>query len=80
MPQPLTRGYQSPNDTDVTQTPTPDSFSVDVEQKVVDEAHLQNTTVHNFTWQGVTVTVKDRNTKQPKVILDGIDGTVRAGT
>jgi hypothetical protein len=80
MPQPLTDRYHSPSDTDVTQTPTPDSFSVDVEQKVVDEAHLQNTTVHNFTWQGVTVTVKDRKTKQPKVILDGIDGTVRAGT
>lgn len=80
MPQPLTRRYQSPSDTDVTQTPTPDSFSMDVEQKVVDEAYLRNTTVHNFTWQGVTVTVKDRKTKQPKVILDGIDGTVRAGT
>jgi hypothetical protein len=80
MPHPLANRYQSPSDTDVTQTPTPDSFSVDLEQKVVDEAHLRNTTVHNFTWQGVTVTVKDRKTKQPKVILDGIDGTVRAGT
>jgi hypothetical protein len=79
MPQPLTGRFQAPSDTDVTQTPTPDSFSMDVEQKAVDEAHLQNTTVHNFTWQGVTVTVKDRKTKQPKVILDGIDGTVRAG-
>jgi len=65
----------------ITQMPTPaDTFGLDVEQKVVDEAHLQNTTVHSFTWQGVTVTVKDRKTGQPKVILDGIDGTVRAGT
>ena len=64
----------------VSQEPTSDSFSVDIEQKAVDEAHLQNTTVHNFTWQGVTVTVKDRKTKNPKVILDNINGIVSAGT
>jgi hypothetical protein len=62
------------------QAPTPDTFGVDVEQKVVDEAHLQNTTVNNFIWQGITVTVKDRKTGQPKVILNGIDGAVKAGT
>jgi len=78
--QPLTNRPPAQSDADVTQLPTPDSYSVDIEQKVVDEAHLQNTTVHNFTWQGVKVTVKDRKTKQPKVILDGIDGTARAGT
>jgi hypothetical protein len=65
---------------DVTQPSTPHSYSVDIEQKPVDEAHLRNTTVHNFTWEGVKVTVKDRKTKQPKVILDGIDGSVKAGT
>jgi hypothetical protein len=59
---------------------TQDGFSVDIEQKAVDEAHLQNTIVNNFTWQGVTVTVKDRKTGAPKVILDGIDGSVNAGT
>lgn len=58
---------------------TADVFGVDIEQKAIDEAHLQNTTVQNFTWQGVTVTVKDRKTKAPKVILDGIDGSVNAG-
>jgi hypothetical protein len=79
MPQPLTDKSPSPSDTDVSQSSTPDGFSVDIEQRVVDEAHLQNTTVHNFTWQGVTVTVKDRKTKQPRVILDGIDGSVKAG-
>jgi hypothetical protein len=65
---------------DFTKSSTPYAFSVDVEQKPVDEAHLQNTTVHSFTWQGVRVTVKDRKTKQPKVILDGINGSVKAGT
>jgi hypothetical protein len=64
---------------DFTQSSTPYAFSVDVEQRPVDEAHLQNTTVHSFTWQGVKVTVKDRKTKQPKVILDGIDGSAKAG-
>jgi hypothetical protein len=76
----MTDKFKPASNADVTQSPTPDTFSVDVEQKAVDETHLQNTTVHNFTWQGVTVTVKDRKTKKPKVILDGIDGTVKAGT
>jgi len=58
---------------------TPESFSMDMEKATTD-AHLQNTVVHSFTWQGVTVTVKDRKTKQDKLILDGIDGMVHAGT
>jgi hypothetical protein len=68
------------NRDDVTRVPSPETFSVDIEQKAGDEAHLQNTTVHNFSWKGVTVTVKDRITKQPKAILDNIDGIVKAGT
>ncbi len=70
----------SSGDADVTHNSSPDAFSIDVEQKGVDEAHLRNMTVSHFTWQGVRVTVKDRKTKQPKVILDGIDGAVKAGT
>jgi hypothetical protein len=58
----------------------PDSFGVDIEQKAVDEAYLLNTTVHSLAWQGVTVTVKDRQTNKPKTILDNIDGIVHAGT
>ena len=80
MSQTLTDNSRPQREADVTQLPTSDAFSVDVEQKAVDEAHLQNTIVHDFTWQGVTVTVKDRKTKLPKVILDGIDGTAKAGT
>lgn len=54
-------------------------FDVDIEQKPVDHAHMNNTTVHNFAWQKVTVTAKDRKTKQSKAILDGVDGFVEAG-
>ncbi|KAI5459845.1 P-loop containing nucleoside triphosphate hydrolase protein [Mariannaea sp. PMI_226] len=43
------------------------------------ERHLMNTTVKSFTWRGVTVSVKDRETKQPKKIVDGVDGIVEAG-
>lgn len=72
--------YQYARRPSPTQLSTPDGFSVDIEQKAVDDAHLQNTTVHNFTWQGVKVTVKDRKTNAPKVILNGIDGSVNAGS
>jgi hypothetical protein len=68
------------NHDNVTQVPSPETFSVDIERKAVGEAHLRNTTVHNFSWKGITVTVKDRDTKQPKAILDNIDGIVKAGT
>jgi hypothetical protein len=56
-----------------------DTAAVDVEQRAMAEAHLMNTTVRNFTWRGVTVTVKDRETKQPKVIVDNCEGLVEAG-
>ena len=53
--------------------------SGDVERAAVAEAHLQNTTVRNLSWKGVTVTVKDRETKQAKVIVDSVEGIVEAG-
>ncbi|KAH9903561.1 P-loop containing nucleoside triphosphate hydrolase protein [Xylariomycetidae sp. FL2044] len=43
------------------------------------DPHLLNTTVRNITWRGVTVTVKDRNTKQLRNIVDNVDGIVEAG-
>jgi hypothetical protein len=52
----------------------------DVEKGATDYAHLTNTTVHNFSWEDVTVSVKDRKTKQPLDILSGVDGIVEAGT
>lgn len=43
-------------------------------------AHLlRNTTVHNISWSGITVTVTDRETKQPKTLLDNVQGYVEAG-
>lgn len=40
---------------------------------------LRNTTVHNISWSGITVTVTDRKTKQPKTLLDNVHGYVEAG-
>ncbi|KAF5631014.1 ATP-binding protein [Fusarium sp. NRRL 25303] len=53
--------------------------SMDSEQRPVAEKHLLNTTIKNFTWRSVTVTVKDRETKQPKAIVDNVEGIVEAG-
>jgi ABC-type multidrug transport system ATPase subunit len=44
-----------------------------------DYGHLTNSKVKSFGWENVTVTVKDRTTKQPKTILSGVHGMVRAG-
>ena len=52
---------------------------MDIEREALAESHLLNTTVRNFAWRGVTVTVKDRETKQPKTIVDMCDGVVEAG-
>lgn len=40
---------------------------------------LRNTTVHNISWSGITVTVTDRETKQLKTLLDNVQGYVEAG-
>ena len=59
---------------------TQDAFNIDIEQSAVDDSQLMNDTVRNFLWKDVTVTVKDHKTKQPKAILNGVDGIVEAGT
>ena len=53
--------------------------NIDVENGAVSEAHLLNTTVQSITWRSVTVTVKDRETKQQKIIVDNVEGIVEAG-
>lgn len=40
---------------------------------------LKNTEVTSFTWKSITVTVKDHATKEPKLLLDNVDGAVRPG-
>ena len=44
-----------------------------------DYAQLTNTNIRSFGWKGVTVTVKDRQSQQPKTILNDINGIVKAG-
>lgn len=51
----------------------------DIEQHAVAEAYLCNTTARNLSWRGITVTVKDRETKQSKIIVDNVEGYVEAG-
>ncbi|KAF2149432.1 putative ABC transporter [Myriangium duriaei CBS 260.36] len=52
------------------------------DEKIVgtgDYAQLTNTNVYSFGWKGITVTVKDRQTQQPKNLLSDINGMARAG-
>ncbi|KAF2200293.1 ATP-binding cassette transporter-like protein [Delitschia confertaspora ATCC 74209] len=52
----------------------------DVEKEAgSDYAHLTNTTIRSFGWQNVSVTVKDRQTKKPKLILSDATGIIQAG-
>ncbi|KAH9827792.1 ABC transporter G family member 17 [Teratosphaeria destructans] len=44
-----------------------------------DYAQLTNTNIRSFGWKGVTVSVKDRQSQQPKTILSDINGIVKAG-
>ena len=54
---------------------------IDIEKDAAsDHAHLSNTTIKSFAWNYVNVTVRDRHTKQPKQILSGVNGCVKAGT
>jgi hypothetical protein len=53
--------------------------NLDIEKQAVAEAHLKNTTVQNISWKGVTVTVKDRVTKESRPIVDNVEGIVEAG-
>lgn len=41
--------------------------------------HFHNKSIRSFLWTGVTVKVKDRQSKQPKTILSNVDGMVREG-
>lgn len=51
----------------------------DLEKTAGDYAHLTNTSVQSFGWEGITVNVKDRATKKPKTILQDVNGFVKAG-
>lgn len=68
------RGNCSEGEPSVKETPYRD-----IEQHATSEDLLRNTTVRHISWSGVTVTVKDRETRQPKVIVDNVEGYVEAG-
>jgi hypothetical protein len=55
------------------------SPDIDAEKNAGEYTQLINTTVQTFGWKNVTVTVKDRNTKQPKDILHDVNGFIKAG-
>jgi hypothetical protein len=60
---------------------TQDAFD-DVEKAVLhaaDNAQLMNSDIRTFLWRNVKATVKDRQNRQPKVILENVDGLVEAG-
>ena len=40
---------------------------------------LMNQTVHSFSWSGLTVTVKDRQTKKARDLINDITGDVQQG-
>lgn len=69
---------QSVPDRHTSQASQQERLSVDLEKGASDE-HLKNTTVNNFAWQNITVTVKDHKTKQPKELLRSVRGVVQAG-
>ncbi|KAK8041793.1 ATP-binding cassette sub-family G member 2 [Apiospora rasikravindrae] len=52
------------------------SSSLDLEQG---DGHLLNTAVSSIAWRGVTVTVKDRQTKETRHLVDNVEGYVEAG-
>lgn len=40
---------------------------------------LMNQSVHNFSWSGLTVTVKDRQTKKARDLINDISADVQQG-
>lgn len=55
------------------------SDAADAEKMAGSYAHLTNSSVHSYSWENVTVTVKDRQTKERKDILSAVNGIVHAG-
>lgn len=57
------------------------STAEDVEKGAsgTDHAHLANDEVKSFSWEDITVTVKDRTSKQPIDLLSNVSGMIEAG-
>lgn len=59
-------------------TPPTGSSTRDLERNDTND-FLMNNTVHDFTWSGLTVSVKDRKTKQRRNLIEDISGNVQQG-
>jgi len=57
----------------------PDHTDIDVEKWAGENVQLNNTTARDFVWQDIAITVKDHKTKQPRTLLQGVNGIVKAG-
>ncbi|KAI4918459.1 hypothetical protein J4E90_002843 [Alternaria incomplexa] len=57
------------------------STAEDVEKAAsgTEYAHLTNDEVKSFSWENITVTVKDRTSKQPIDLLSNVSGMIEAG-
>ncbi|KAI9667870.1 MAG: hypothetical protein M1821_000689 [Bathelium mastoideum] len=54
-------------------------FHKDAESAFDGESYLTNDSVQSFSWEDVSVIVKDRQSKLPKQLLQSVNGIVRAG-
>ena len=55
------------------------SPSRDLESNNTVNAFLKNSTVRNFSWKDLIVTVKDRETKQMRDLLNSVSGYASQG-
>lgn len=52
----------------------------DIEGNKTEQIFLLNDTVHSFSWQQLTVTVKDRETRKAKDLICDVNGSLNKGT
>ena len=51
----------------------------DIEKNVLDEAHLNNTTIRSLAWHGIDVEKRGWSDARPTPIISKIDGYAEAG-
>jgi len=75
---PHTQSHRRKRDT-ISTIPPKASAMTDMEMHALVCEDLTNATVNDLSWEGVTVSVKQRKSTEPKLILSNINGTIRAG-
>lgn len=58
---------------------TPESRD-DTERNQSEQGFLLNESISHISWQQLTVTVKDRQTKEPKDLIRDVSGSIGRGT